>query len=89
MIASISRKRFLKLFGLSSATMMAFPFFRLSRKHSPKKPAGPIRIRPLAGRHYSPSFVRFCQRARFKSARQALAHVKDRRLAYLLTVQSD
>jgi hypothetical protein len=46
-----------------------------------------VRIRPLPGCHYSPSFLKFCKRARFASGEEALSQVKDRSVAYALVTE--
>jgi len=51
------------------------------------KPAISFFIRPLPGKNYSPSFLKFCQRMKFSSAREAVGKVKDRSVGYLLVAQ--
>jgi hypothetical protein len=44
-------------------------------------------VRPLPGKKYSPSFLKFCERTKFTSAAAAVRRVKDRSLGYLLVAQ--
>ena len=43
-----------------------------------------IRVRPIAGKKYSPSFLRLCKRARFGSAHEAVSWAKARKVTCLL-----
>lgn len=46
-----------------------------------------VRIVPIPGQCYPPSFLNFADRARFKTPRDAIASVRDRRLSYDLVWQ--
>lgn len=46
-----------------------------------------VRIVPIAGQTYPASFLSFANRARFKTPRDAIASVRDRRLSYDLVWQ--
>ena len=45
------------------------------------------RIRPLPGKKYSRSFLKFSKQMKFASAPEAVRRVKDRSLGYLLVAQ--
>jgi len=46
-----------------------------------------VRIVPIPGQAYPKSFLTFAERARFKTPRDAIASVRDRRLSYDLVWQ--
>jgi hypothetical protein len=81
----LTRKNFLKVFGLVFAGAAVFPInhFLGSRPQKPKDVL--IRVQPISGRHYSPSFLRLCEHARFSSVEEALRHIKDRSVSYGLS----
>lgn len=41
-----------------------------------------VRIIPIAGRSYSPGFLKFAATARFSSPREAVESVKNKRISY-------
>jgi hypothetical protein len=43
-----------------------------------------IRIQPVSNRHYSRSFLKFCERARFNSVEEAIRQVKNRKVEFRL-----
>jgi len=55
--------------------------------HHNQNRAGVIRIRPISGTEYSPSFLRFSERMTFSSVREAVRKVKDRSVDYLLVAE--
>ena len=55
--------------------------------HDHQNRAGIIRIRPVSGTEYSPSFLRFCERMKFSSVREAVRKVKDRSVGYRLVAE--
>ena len=69
MLDSFTRRNFLRATALA-ATAVSTGVLAL-RSVQRKK----IRIRPIAGRHYSPRFLAFCASARFDSASHALRSV--------------
>jgi hypothetical protein len=44
-------------------------------------------IRPMPGKSYGPSFLKFCRQMKFNSAHEAVSKVKDRSVGYLLVAQ--
>jgi len=87
MDVGISRKSFLKVLGWASAAA-AFRVPAALRKSAPKQSSATVlRIHPIPGKAYSPSFLRFCERARFRSAHEAVVRVKDRRIEYWLAAE--
>ena len=84
MVVGMSRKSFLVVVGWASAAA-AFCLPTVFRKRASKQASARVlRIYPIPGESYSPSFLRFCQHARFSSSHEAVARVKDPRIAYLL-----
>ena len=81
----MTRKQFLKL-SAAVGGVIALPtgFINLVRGRSSGANANQFsfRIRPLPNRNYSESFLRLCQRARFRSVTQALASVRSRDLEF-------
>jgi hypothetical protein len=78
----LSRKQFLKLLATaSSASMLPLGFLKFGNA---QKAAGSdyFRIRPVLGGVYASSFIRLCQRARFKSFAQAVKCVRDRNVEF-------
>lgn len=49
---------------------------------------GKIRIAPLEGKKYSPSFLAFCERARFQSVKEAVKSVKDQTSPFQVIVET-
>lgn len=68
----IKRRKFLKISGLalSGALIITAPFLTHFKR-------GKYRISPIEGKKYSPSFLAFCERARFHSVKEAVKCVKD------------
>jgi hypothetical protein len=79
----MNQKDFLKLTGLAGAALATLPFTTLAAP-APTDRKLSVRVRPVAGKKYSPSDFKFCQRARFRSGAEALRHLKHRRTALLL-----
>ena len=77
----ISRKSFLKTVGFAGPALALFPFLATAAL-TPEVTAGKIRIQPLSGKKYSPSFLRLSARARFNSIEDALRRVKNRRVGF-------
>lgn len=48
---------------------------------------GKIRIAPLEGKKYSPSFLELCQTKNFKTIQEAVRSVKDRTICYELVYE--
>jgi hypothetical protein len=84
---TLTRKSFLKVLGVAFAGMAILPAPHAFGSILGKTKPFAIRIRPISGRNYSPSFLRFCERAKFSSAREAIKKVKNRRVEYLLVVE--
>lgn len=80
----INRKSFCKLLGLCSASLLVFPLTSCNTRSAAKKMTGHVRIRPVPGEHYSPSFLKFCERSRFQTAKEALRQVRNRTKAFVL-----
>ncbi|MGI8966141.1 MAG: hypothetical protein ACR2H1_08670 [Limisphaerales bacterium] len=79
----------MKFLGCCSAALVALPFVNSHfRKEATKKTVGAIRIQPIPGKTYSPSFLRFCQRARFSSVNEAVKRVRDRNIEYRVIAES-
>ena len=49
--------------------------------------SGSIRIQPIEGIKYPPSFLKFAARARFENPRDAVASVRNRNLPFELIVE--
>ena len=79
----MNRKTFLKLTGLAGAAVATLPFTTLAAPTATNRKLS-VRVRPVPGKKYSPSDLKFCQRARFSSGAEALRHLKHRRTALLL-----
>lgn len=79
----ISRKKFLGVTGLAiTGTFIGtFPFLALLNK-------GKYRIQPISGKKYSPSFLAFCERARFHSVKEAVKCVKDQTSEFEVVVET-
>ena len=80
----VTRKGFLKVVGLGSAVVATVPF--LLHMRAALTSARTVRIAAVPGEHYSPSFLRFCKRAKFRSVAEAVSHVKDRSVKFSLRV---
>ncbi|MBX7157084.1 MAG: hypothetical protein K1X66_01670 [Verrucomicrobiae bacterium] len=65
----ITRKKFISLTGLALLGASAGGIQFLNR--------GKVRIRPLLGRKYSESFLKLCERGRFRTAHEAIKSVRD------------
>jgi hypothetical protein len=87
MESQISRKKFIKLLGVSSAALVVCSALGFGSKPASKKTAGHVRIRPLAGEHYSPSFLKFCERSRFQSTAEAMRKVRNRSKAFAVVME--
>jgi hypothetical protein len=46
-------------------------------------------VRPSPGKKYSRSFLKLCRERRFRSALEAVRHIRDRRIGYELAVLED
>jgi hypothetical protein len=79
----ISRKEFLSVTGLALAGTFTIssPFLSFLNK-------GKYRIQPIAGKKYSPSFLAFCERARFHSVKEAVKCVKDQTSEFQVVVEA-
>ena len=79
----ISRKKFLGITSLAiSGSFMAIsPFLAFLNK-------GKYCIKPIEGRKYSPSFLAFCERARFHSVKEAVKCVKDQTSEFQIVVET-
>lgn len=78
----ISRKKFL---GITSLTLVgtfiaSSPFLSLDR--------GKYRIKPIAGKKYSPSFLKLCERGRFRTAQEAIKSIRDRVTKFEVVLES-
>jgi hypothetical protein len=81
---ALSRKSFLKLTALTlGGVSLPLAFFRLPQRNNRTGDGLCLfRIRPLPGRNYSPSFIRLCQRARFRNLNHALSCVRTRDIEF-------
>ena len=79
----ISRKKFLGVasLGLAGTFIISSPFLSFLNK-------GKYRIKPIAGKKYSPSFLAFCKRARFYSVKEAVKSVKDQTSEFQVVVET-
>lgn len=88
----ITRKKFVgQLSGLLTGAGFGLGLFKtrhLLSGHSVKQLSSAsmerVKILPLAGENYSPSFLRWCQRSEFATAQEAISRVKNRRVRYQL-----
>lgn len=80
----IDRRKFLKVssLALTGTVMAATPFLSHLQK-------GKYRIQPIAGKKYSPSFLAFCERARFHSVKEAVKCVKDQTSEFQVIVEKE
>jgi hypothetical protein len=74
---SISRRRFTAAAGLLAVGGLVGGHFLASRGNNRR---GLIRLLPVEGVAYTQSFLRFMERARFDSVRDALSSIRDRSL---------
>ncbi len=75
-----TRQEFLKAVGCGlAAAVMPLGAFALASSSGPKNV---VRILPLRDGTYSPSFLAFCQTARFESIQHALLSVRDREIEF-------
>lgn len=84
----ITRKQFLKAAAPSAAVAATAPGLTFLSAKQRRSGTVVIRIRPIAGKSYSPSFLRLCKRGRFRSVREAMKRVKDRSVEYLLLAEN-
>lgn len=80
MKATLTRKQFLGITCVTAlgAGLGGLQFFRRSQ----------IRIKPIKGKKYSPSFLAFCKRARFHSVKEAVKCVKDQTSEFQVVVET-
>jgi hypothetical protein len=84
----MTRKQFLKAAAMGAAGLAFVPaLVAVARADDQAKAAVVYCVRPLPGKKYSPSFLKFCERTKFTSAAAAVRRVKDRSLGYLLVAQ--
>jgi hypothetical protein len=87
-ISGLSRKKFLKLAGMGTLSLMAFTSIGLTSKATSKVTSQSaqafVRIRPLPGKRYNPSFLKFCKHARFRSVEEAVRRMHNRTGSVLL-----
>ncbi|MEZ5404814.1 MAG: hypothetical protein R3F23_01195 [Verrucomicrobiia bacterium] len=77
----ITRKDFI-FYSLSGFLFASLPaFLKQSSRFEAKQY---FSIKPIPGVHYKPSFLAFCKKARFASAQQAIASVKDPHIPYAI-----
>jgi hypothetical protein len=77
---SISRRNLLKGACHSMTVVMLAPL--AANTATAAKPALKLRIVPIAGKNYPVSFLKFAERARFDSVRDAIASVRDPSMAF-------
>lgn len=84
----MNRKSFLKTAGLASAALVASTLIASVARETEKAvsvaPVKVIRVRPLAGKNYSPSFARLSQRVKFASVQDAVRRVRGQRTPYMV-----
>ena len=85
--SGISRKQFLKAAVMGAAGMAFIPPLVAAIMADKSSHSICYSIRPIPGKRYSPSFLKFCRRLKFSSAQQAVSKVKNRRVGYLLVAQ--
>ena len=66
---SITRKKFIGITGLA-ALGVSFGGFQLLNR-------GKIKIQPIRGKKYSESFLKLCERGRFRTAQEAIRSIRD------------
>ena len=76
----ITRKKFIGVTGLT-ALGASFGGVQLLKR-------GKVRIQPMTGKKYSPSFLAFCERARFHSVKEAVKCVKDQTSEFQVVVET-
>jgi hypothetical protein len=74
-VQGISRRKFVTSSGVLIAGVAALSYNLTPRRSNNR---GMIRLLPVEGVNYSESFSRFMERARFNSARDAIASIRDR-----------
>lgn len=77
----ITRKDFIR-YSVISSFFLCIPVFL--KKPFSLKTKQLYFIKPISGISYKPSFLAFCKRAKFASARQAIASVKDPHIPYTI-----
>ena len=65
----ITRKKFI---GITALTTLGASFGGLQLLNRRK-----VRLQPIAGKKYSESFLKLCERARFGTAQEAIKSVRD------------
>ncbi len=88
MSGRMTRKKFLKVAGVGAAAAATAPMFKVISQRDSSTRKTLVRIRPIVGKHYSPSFLRFCQRTRFQSVQEAVSKIKDRSIGCRLIMES-
>lgn len=76
-VEGLRRRDVLKM-GAAVVGCSLFTKIPLAAAHA----SGCVRIRPIPGTTYSPSFLAYIERARFKNPRDAIASVRDSKIAY-------
>ena len=77
----ISRKQFVTLCGSAIAATLVLQFAQPIRAAAETRQ---IRILPIPGKRYSPSFLKFCETARFETVAAALGSVRNPRIEFKL-----
>ena len=72
---AVSRRKFVTTTGIIAAGVAVIGYQASSRRASNR---GMICLLPVDGVKYTESFIRFMKRARFDSARDAIASIRDR-----------
>lgn len=76
----ITRKKFISLTGLALLGASAGGIQFLQR--------GKVRIKPIAGKKYSQSFLKLCERGRFRTAQEAIKSVRDQVTEFEVVVET-
>lgn len=81
----LGRRKIIKMaFAIAGTVVLS----KLTASGSPTQHSGKfIKISPIPGVDYPESFLKFAERARFSNPGDAIASVRDRRLAYDLVWQ--
>lgn len=75
----ITRKDFLRLALMGTAGLTAIPNLNAASAHKGGLDKSAVyHVRPLPGKIYTRSFLRFCEQSRFRSVKEALRQIKGR-----------
>lgn len=82
---AISRRKFVASAGVLAVGLTAIGYRQNQHSMPAANSRGMIRLLPVEGVVYSESFTRFMERAKFNSARDAIASIRDRSIPVRIT----